>query len=203
MNLPNKITISRIILTVVFLFLLFVPGAAAKTIALFIFLLAAFTDYLDGWIAKKNNIVSDFGRIMDPVADKVLTLSAFAVFCYMGIVPDKIVVVIFIREIMVTGFRLKALLSGKVLSAASAGKRKTVSQMVSIFVILVFIVLREGGSGMFGFWTPDAEYYFGQGIIIMMIVTAVLTVASGVSYFWENREHLPWLSGAKNRYRVK
>ena len=190
MNLPNKITVSRIVLTVFFLMCLFSAGVVAKALALGIFTLAAFTDYLDGRIAKKNNITSDFGRIMDPVADKILTLSAFVSFSFMGIVPEKIVVVIILREVLVTSFRLKALISGRVLSASLAGKQKTVSQMIAIFVILIFIVLREAGRGMMPFWTEKTEFYYSQGILVMMILTAILTVISGLSYFLNNRKYL-------------
>jgi CDP-diacylglycerol---glycerol-3-phosphate 3-phosphatidyltransferase len=191
MNLPNKITVSRIVLTVFFLMCLFSMGVGAKALALGIFTIAAFTDYLDGKIAKKNNITSDFGRIMDPVADKILTLSAFVSFAIMGIVPERIVVIIILREVLVTSFRLKALMSGKVLSASLAGKQKTVSQMIAIFVILIFIVLRETPRGIVPFWTEKIEFYYSQGILVMMILTAILTVISGVSYFLNNRKYLP------------
>ncbi len=190
MNLPNKITLSRIVLTFFFVVCLFTKGVNAKVFALAIFTLAAVTDYLDGWIAKKNNLVSNFGRIMDPVADKALTISAFVSFAIMGIVSEKIVVIIILREIFVTSLRLKALLEGKVLSAAAAGKQKTVSQMVSILVILVFILMREAGEGVIPFWTAGLEYYYAQGIWVMMILTAILTVVSGVSYFRDNRKYL-------------
>ncbi|MFA6636858.1 MAG: CDP-diacylglycerol--glycerol-3-phosphate 3-phosphatidyltransferase [Candidatus Omnitrophota bacterium] len=190
MNLPNKITVSRMVLTVFFLMCLFSAGVGAKVLALGIFTLAAFTDYIDGRIAKKNNITSDFGRIMDPVADKILTLSAFISFASMGIVPEKIVVIIILREVLVTSFRLKALISGKVLSASLAGKQKTVSQMIAIFVILIFMVLREAGQETIPFWTEKTESYYFQGILTMMILTAILTVISGVSYFLNNRKYL-------------
>lgn len=143
MNLPNKITISRIVLTVLFLFFLSMPGAVNKLLALVIFVLASFTDYLDGWIAKKNDLVTDFGKIMDPVADKTLTISAFVAFAFMGVVPWFIVLVIVIREFFVTGWRLKALIQGKVFAASSAGKKKTVSQIVAIFLALIFVLMRE------------------------------------------------------------
>lgn len=190
MNLPNKITLARIVLTFFFVAFLLMKGFSAKAIALGIFVFAAITDYLDGWIAKRNNLVSNFGRIMDPVADKALTISAFVTFSFMGIVPSKIVVIIILREVLVTSLRLKALMDGKVLSAASAGRKKTFSQMISIFVILVFILMKEGGNKVFPFWTSDVEYYFSQGILVLMIITAIFTVISGFSYFYDNRKYL-------------
>lgn len=190
MNLPNKLTISRIILTFFFVICLFSKGVNAKALALGIFIVAAITDYLDGWIAKRNNLISQFGKIMDPVADKALTISAFVTFAIMGIVPEKIVVIIIAREIMITSFRLKALMEGKVLSAASSGKQKTVSQMVSIFVILIYILMREAGSEILPFWTADVEYFYAQGILVLMMFTAIFTVISGVSYFLQNRKYV-------------
>jgi CDP-diacylglycerol---glycerol-3-phosphate 3-phosphatidyltransferase len=189
MNLPNKITLSRLALTVFFVIFLFMKGVPQKSMALLVFTIAAITDYLDGWIAKRDNITSDFGRIMDPLADKALTLSAFVAFAVMGVVPAKIVVIIILREVLVTGLRFKAFLNGEVLSAASAGKKKTISQMVSIFLILIFLIGREAGSEMIPFWTPEMEYFFKQGILVMMIFTAIFTVVSGVSYFIENRKY--------------
>ncbi|MBD3295848.1 MAG: CDP-diacylglycerol--glycerol-3-phosphate 3-phosphatidyltransferase [Candidatus Omnitrophica bacterium] len=195
MNLPNKITIARIVLTFIFMLFLFSKGLGAKVTALLLFLAAAFTDYLDGYLARKLDIKSDFGRIMDPLADKLLTLAAFLAFVEMKLIPAWMVVVIIFRELLITSIRLKALTRGDVLSAGRGGKHKTASQMLSIFIILVFIVIREAGVRVFGFWGPAMELWYRQIIYVMMFITVVLTVISGTSYIFMNKRYL--LNGGK------
>lgn len=187
MNIANKLTISRIVLTFVFMFFLFSKGLTYKILALAIFAAASITDFLDGWLAKKRNEVSDFGKLMDPIADKVLTLSAFLAFVEMKLIPAWIVVIIVFREFVITGLRLVALAKREVIEAETAGKHKTVSQMVSIYVILFFIIFRESSISVFGFWNEGLEYLLKQIIFYMMIVTAILTVASGVSCLVKNK----------------
>lgn len=198
MNLPNKLTLARILMAFVFMLFLFIGGLAAKIIALAIFLAAAFTDYLDGFLAKKNNMVSDFGRIMDPVADKVLTLSAFLAFVEMKLVPAWMVVIIIMRELLITSIRVRALMNNEVLSAGKGGKSKTFSQMFSIFVILVFIIIKEAGVNVFDFWNPSFEYWYRQMIFFLMIITVALTLVSGASYLAGNRKYLFGEKGRKN-----
>ncbi|NQT33014.1 MAG: CDP-diacylglycerol--glycerol-3-phosphate 3-phosphatidyltransferase [Candidatus Omnitrophica bacterium] len=190
MNLPNKITLARIGLVFVFMVFLFLGGLPAKLIALAIFILAVATDYLDGYIAKKYNIVSDFGKIMDPVADKVLTLAAFLAFVEMKLVPAWMVVIIIFREMLITSIRIVALRNKEVLSAGMGGKQKTASQMVSIIVILIFKIIKEAGVRTFGFWNPDFEYWYRQLIFLLMIITVALTIISGVSYLVGNKKYL-------------
>ncbi len=190
MNLPNKITIGRIILTFVFMVFLFSEGLLFKALALATFALSAFSDYLDGFIAKKYNMISDFGRIMDPIADKILVFAAFLAFIEMELVPAWMVVIMILRELMITALRMTALLKKSVLSAGKGGKHKTVSQMLSIFVILVFIVIKEAGVEVFGFWGPSFEYWYKQTIFILMTLTVILTIGSGISYIAGNRRYL-------------
>ncbi len=190
MNLPNKITITRIVLAFVFMFFLFSKGVVCKSLALVTFIIAAFSDYLDGFLAKKYNMTSDFGKIMDPVADKVLTLAAFLAFVEMKLVPAWMVVIIIMRELLITSIRLMALRNKEVLQAGMGGKQKTVSQMVSILVILVFIVFKEMGVRAFDFWNPTFEYWHRQLIFILMLITVALTVISGFSYIIGNKKYL-------------
>ena len=117
MNLPNKLTILRIALAVVFVVLLFIPGLPAKIGALITFLAASLTDLLDGYLAKKNGQITDFGILMDPIADKILILSAFLAFVQMQLVEAWMVVIIIFREAVVTGLRVLALAKGKVIKA--------------------------------------------------------------------------------------
>lgn len=187
MNLANKLTISRIVLTFIFMFFLFQEGLWAKALSLAIFIFAALSDYLDGWIAHKRNMVTDFGKLMDPIADKILVLAAFAAFVQMQLIDAWMFVIIVSREILITSLRLFALNKGKVLSAARAGKHKTVSQMLVIFVLLGFIVSKETMLTFFT-WNPDWERAFRDGVYILMLLTVGLTLYSGLSYLWENRK---------------
>jgi len=190
MNLANKITMFRIILAFVFAFL-FLPGLDniwwIKLIALIIFIFAAVSDFLDGFIAKRDNMVTDFGRLMDPIADKILVLAAFATFLQMQLIDAWMFIIIVSREILITSLRLFALNKGKVLSAARAGKHKTVSQMSVILVILCFIVFKEIVLKYY-VWNPDWEKVFRQGIFFLMLLTVGLTLYSGLSYLWINRK---------------
>jgi CDP-diacylglycerol--glycerol-3-phosphate 3-phosphatidyltransferase len=177
----------RIFLTFVFMTLLFVQGAWAKVAALLVFIIAALSDLFDGMLAHKHNMVTDFGRLMDPIADKILVLAAFAAFVQMQLVDAWMFVIIVSREILITSLRLFALNKGKVLSAARAGKHKTASQMTVIFVILLFVVLKEVMLTYYT-WNPGWENIFSQGIYVLMCITVALTLYSGLSYLWENRK---------------
>ena len=187
MNLANRLTMSRILLTFVFMFFLFCQGLWAKAASLFVFILAALSDLFDGMIAQRWNMVTDFGRLMDPIADKILVLAAFAAFVQMQLIDAWMFVIIVSREILITSLRLFALNKGKVLSAARAGKHKTVSQMFVIFAILGFILLKEIVL-KYSTWNPAWEKIFRQGIFWLMVVTLGLTLYSGLSYLWENRK---------------
>jgi CDP-diacylglycerol---glycerol-3-phosphate 3-phosphatidyltransferase len=188
MNLPNKLTILRIVLTFVFMGFLYTKGVAAKTCALATFLAASLTDALDGYLAKKYNQVTDFGRLMDPIADKILVLAALLAFVERGVVPAWMVVLIIFREVTVTGLRLLALSKGKVLQAETGGKHKTIWQLSAIIVILLFIILREGGVSKFGFWNTGVESLYKNGIFVIMLIAVILTLASGIAYFIKNKE---------------
>ena len=187
MNIANKLTILRIILTFVFMFFLSFQGWIPKVIALVVFLLAALSDLFDGRIAHKRNMVTDFGKLMDPIADKILVLAAFIAFVQMGLIKDWMVMIIISREILITSLRLFALNKGKVLSAGKAGKQKTVSQMVVIFFIMGFIIFKEVKLRFFT-WNPGWEKIFHQGIDVLMWITVALTLYSGFTYLWGNRK---------------
>ncbi len=188
MNLANKLTVSRIVLTFVFmLFLLYFRGFWPKVLSLVIYIIAALSDFFDGKLAKERNMITDFGKLMDPIADKILVLAAFVAFVQMQLVNSFMVMIIIFREILITYLRLFALNKGKVLSAGKAGKHKTLLQMSVIFFILGFIVFKETMLKFFT-WNPDWEKFFRQGIDIAMWIIVVLTLYSGLSYLWENRK---------------
>ena len=181
MNLANKLTISRMLLAGIFIFLLFLRGLGARFIALAIFLIACITDYYDGLIARKNKTITDFGKLMDPIADKILILGAFLAFVEMRIIPAWMVIIIILRELVITGIRILALSQKKILSATIAGKHKTVSQIVSVLAILVFLIIKDSA-----FTFRYLEYY-RSAIYILMFITVLMTLSSGVSYMLKNR----------------
>ena len=144
MNLPNQLTVARLILTFVFVALLSLEDLSwSKTAALFVFAIAAITDFLDGYIARKHNLVTNFGKLMDPLADKVLMCAGFVLLTRLELIPAWIVVVILSREFMVTGLRLLASAEGVVLAAENLGKYKTIFQIVTVIYFLLFLAAKE------------------------------------------------------------
>lgn len=139
MNLPNKLTILRVLMIPFFLFFMLtdVGGEAGRYIALVIFCFASFTDFLDGYIARKHNLVTNFGKFMDPLADKLLVCSAIICFIELGKIPALVVIIIIAREFIISGFRLVASDNGVVIAASNWGKFKTVSQMVMIILLII------------------------------------------------------------------
>src|SRR5476649_485373 len=181
MNLPNKLTVSRFVLTAFFLGVLFCPWPIPmrNTLALILFSVASFTDFLDGRIARKRNLITNFGKLMDPLADKILTCAAFVAFVesthlHPG-APVKVaawmVIIIVARELAITGLRLLAASKSVVLAAERFGKHKTISQIIAIIALLVIDAKME--------WTPWLQNIF-QGwsapfTEIMLWLTVALT----------------------------
>jgi CDP-diacylglycerol--glycerol-3-phosphate 3-phosphatidyltransferase len=126
---------------------------------------------------------------MDPVADKVLVLGAFLAFVELRLVPAWMVILIFLRELLITSLRIFAITKGEVLQVSLEGKHKTASQMVAIFSILIFLVLKETARVVV-FWNASIESWWHTGILLLMGATVILTLTSGVSYVWRNRNLL-------------
>jgi len=187
MNLPNKLTVSRIILTFVFMFFIFSKGLTSKGLALVIFVAAALTDLFDGMIAKSRNLITDFGRIMDPIADKILVLAAFLSFIQLQLIPAWCVIVIIGRELLITSLRLFAFSKGVVIAASKSGKHKTVSQMAAIIIILASLVFKDVMKTYFS-WSPVFDQRIGSIIYLSMLSTVALTLISGIAYIWSNRQ---------------
>lgn len=182
MNIPNKLTISRIILAGVFILSLFIRGVGAKFAALALFLIACITDYYDGYLARKQGAITDFGKLMDPIADKILVLGAFLAFVEMKVIPAWMVMVIIARESVITGIRILALSKKKVLSAEVAGKHKTISQIVAVLAILIFLIIKESG------FTFRYIGYYSSAIYGLMFATVIMTITSGISYMLKNKD---------------
>lgn len=178
MNLPNFLTLGRIILVPIFMVALLIDTARGHYWAAFIFVLASVTDFLDGYLARKNNQITNFGKIMDPLADKLLVSAALICLVELSDVPAWIVVLILGREFAVTGLRTLAAADGIVVAASKLGKYKTVSQMIA----LVLLILKENVVAVVG---------FDLGIWVLYLAL-VLTLYSGFDYFAKLSKQISW-----------
>ena len=180
MNLPNKLTVARIILTPFYLAAMVLDFEYHFLVAAIIFIVASVTDFLDGKIARKNNLVTTFGKLCDPVADKMLTTAALLAFMQLGICNIWIVMIILTREFLVTSFRLVASAQGVVIAAGIWGKLKTASQMVFSIIIMIGIHFVD-----YFEWNFDK---FALVSNIMLWITAALTVISGIKYLVDGKK---------------
>lgn len=192
MNVPNILTLSRLGLAALLLVLLSLPAfPLVRSLALIVFAVAGITDYLDGHLARNVYGITAFGRLMDPLADKVMVCAAFVCFVELNLVPAYIVVIIISREFLVTGLRLLAMGKGQIISAGKWGKHKTVWQIVAIVIILLGLAIR---SDILRGATPtllaDYDMAFGYIAYGISIAVALITVASGYLYFMEHRDLL-------------
>ena len=182
------LTVLRILLTVIFIFSLHQDGLEAKLLALLAFTLAVLSDYLDGYYARKLNLITAFGKIMDPIADKLLMLSAFFIFSTMHIIAGWMFIVICAREVIVTGLRLAAIPRGITLAAEKAGKVKTVLQIVAVYLIIILIILAQ--CYVNARWYGALMSSLAGGIRIFMVGVVVITLWSGLSFIWNNRKEI-------------
>jgi CDP-diacylglycerol---glycerol-3-phosphate 3-phosphatidyltransferase len=176
MNLPNILTLSRIVLAVVLIFLLEERSSAGNILAAVVFAIASLTDFYDGHLAKKMGLVSDFGKIMDPIADKILILSTFGVLADIGMIAWWMFIVIAVREVLVTASRLVAMRQGQVLAAERAGKVKTVVQIIAILAILLYLVAARH-------FEPDIQRLWLRINDMLVIWAVIMTIYSGMDYF--------------------
>lgn len=174
MNTPNKLTLLRVILIPFFVVcLLAVDAGWGKWAALAIFIVASLTDTLDGYLARRDNLVTNFGKFMDPLADKLLVCSAMICLVDMERIPSWIVIIIIGREFVISGFRLIASDNGVVIAANYWGKIKTVCQMIMIIVVI---------ANLGGFFAIVEQ--------ILIYLSLILTVISLATYLWDNRKVL-------------
>lgn len=170
MNLPNKLTIARVAAIPFIIAALYQNAGSWRLIALILFCLASFTDFLDGYLARKNNIVTDFGKLLDPIADKLLVLSTMIMFTYRGMMIAWVVILILSRELAVDGLRSLAASKGKVIAAGQLGKIKTCSQIALILWMMI--------SGI-----PVMSHWSG---IVLTAWVVFITLWSGVDYYYRN-----------------
>ena len=170
MTTASKITLSRVLMIPVYLVTMYLSGGESNVwmyVSLAIFIIASLTDFVDGYIARHYNQVTDFGKFLDPLADKLLTIAAMCMFCQWGVFPAWALMIVLTREFGVTGLRLIAVQKGTVIAAGWSGKVKTASTMIGLCAVLVF----------------------PQNAALLWVVTAVIvvtTVYSGVEYFVKN-----------------
>ena len=174
MNLANKITLIRIFLIPVFLVFMLLDFPYSKYIATFVFIVAASSDGIDGYIARKRNEITNFGKFTDPLADKLLIMSALVILVEMGKVSSIIAIVIIARELIVTGFRMVAASEGVVIAASWWGKIKTVTQIIAIVAILLDNIPFK--------WVGIP---FDQ---ISLYIALMATIISGIDYIYKNRK---------------
>ena len=189
MNLPNKLTVSRFVFTALFLIAFFGTGLPGhETLALIFFSLGGITDFLDGEIARRRKLITNFGILMDPLADKILVCSAFIAFVEFRLVEAWMVIIIVGRELAITGLRLLAASKNQVLAAERFGKHKTISQLATIISILVVLAYPQWGvlGRVFAFEIAGQPWSVWFAVIAKWLAVA-LTIFSGVMYLWRNR----------------
>lgn len=189
MNTPNKLSLLRVALIPVMVLLMYLPGWPAVLLSTAVFGAAAYTDYLDGHIARRDGIVTDFGKFIDPVADKLLNLSAMILLAGNGCLPHWAVIVVLARELAVDGLRMVAVGQGRVIAAGRLGKIKTVSQMVMILYLM--LACRFGHMFLTAVSLLTAVDVIGWVLIAWVMC---ITVWSGVDYF---RRHFDVIRNAK------
>ena len=180
MNLPNKLTLLRIILIPVFMVVLYWGFPGATWVALAIFIIASLTDMLDGKIARRDNLITNFGKLMDPLADKILVVSALICMVRLDLASTVCVLLIMVREFAITSIRLLAVEQGRVIAANNWGKLKTVSQMVAIIAILLMQYI--------GTFVPAALPGMTLAGQVLIVIATFFTVVSGVIYIKDNRD---------------
>ena len=187
MNLPNKLTVLRMILVPFFVLALLWPFPHHFLVALALFGIASYTDHLDGMLARKNNQITDFGKFMDPLADKILVISALVCFVSLDLCDVWLVLLIIAREFMVTSIRLVAAGKGSVIAANNWGRIKTVSQIVAICVILLLQYIAELGTlQVVSFVNEDTLLLFWMIGEIFLAAATFFAVLSGLIYLKQN-----------------
>ena len=195
MNLPNKLTLIRFVMAFVFVALMAVEHFSCSVMAYLVFTIATITDYYDGKIARARNLVTNFGKLLDPVADKVLVMGAFVVLMenHRLQIPGWTIVIILGREFLITGARSLAAASGAVIGANIWGKTKAVVQMVYVFVFLFLAIVADGldEAGRTGVgWAANGIKYFGPLLMRTswwaMVIVALFTVYSGIQFMRSN-----------------
>ncbi|MEE9429669.1 MAG: CDP-diacylglycerol--glycerol-3-phosphate 3-phosphatidyltransferase [Melioribacteraceae bacterium] len=187
MVLPNQLTTLRIILTPVFVYLFLSGDSLLMQISLLVFFIAAITDWYDGWLARKFNYITTWGKFMDPLADKILTSAALFSFVYLGVLEFWMVIIIVFRDVFVTGLRLFAEWKGKSFTTSKSAKVKTVVQMVFLFYLVIVYTLKENEYLKTNF-SEVIQILTEQNLIYYtMLAVTLFTFITGITYVYQNR----------------
>lgn len=192
-KIPNRLTIFRMIIIIIFIPVVLMDKMITSYIALFLFIIAGITDWLDGYIARKYNIISYWGKIMDPLADKIMVMSALICFVQLNIVPAWMVIIIIAREFLISGIRIMAAKDGDIIAASTLGKAKTITEIVVIIVILVLLAIINTLEHL-SISTDKVsimEFQVRQVLLRLipywlMFIVAVIALVSGLEYYFKN-----------------
>lgn len=186
LTIPNQLTILRIILTPIFMYFMIKSSFEENLIGTIIFTMAAATDWYDGYIARKFNIVTRWGQFMDPLADKILISSALFVFAYLGYVYWWMVLIIVFRDFLITFLRIYALNNGKSIVTSNLAKWKTFIQMTAVFILLIYLNFPAANIYHLDYYPPG----YSNWVTLLYLFVTIITVISGIQYLIENRSHV-------------
>ncbi len=189
MNVPNQLTTARFFLTGIFVVALSTNWPFHFTAGLIVFVIAGVTDYLDGSIARSRNLVTDFGKLMDPLADKIMVAAAFICLVPLQAIPPWVAILVIAREFLITGLRLLAAGKGTILPSERLGKHKTAWQIITVIFFLLLLSLQEWqGAGIISSTLLDPiAFLLPYGGRVIIAVTLGLTITSGFRYLWKHR----------------
>jgi CDP-diacylglycerol---glycerol-3-phosphate 3-phosphatidyltransferase len=186
MNWANRLTLSRLVLTILFVAALNSSWRYASTAALLIFVIAGVTDFVDGEVARRYGIVTNFGKLMDPLVDKIMMAAAFISLVPLKAIPAWAATAVVARDFLITGLRLMATAKGRVLPAEKLGKQKTSWQIITVIFFLALLSIAElrTGAASSKWWTSA----WGTAGTVLVWLTVALTIYSGLGYAWRHRE---------------
>ena len=187
MVLPNQLTVLRIILTPVFVYLFLSDNPMYMQISLIVFFVAAITDWYDGWLARKFNYITTWGKFMDPLADKILTSGALFSFVYLGVLDLWMVIAVVIRDVLITGLRLFAEWKNKSFITSKLAKIKTFSQMIFLFYLIIVYTLKENNYLKYAYSKAINILTNEYLIYYLMLAITLFTVITGILYIYQNR----------------
>ncbi len=187
MVLPNQLTVLRIILTPVFVYLFLSEDPMYMQISLIVFFIAAITDWYDGWLARKFNYITTWGKFMDPLADKILTSGALFSFVYLGVLDLWMVIAVVIRDVLITGLRLFAEWKNKSFITSKLAKIKTFSQMIFLFYLIIVYTLKENSYLKYAYSKTINILTNEYLIYYLMLAITLFTVITGILYIYQNR----------------
>lgn len=190
LTLPNQLTLLRVVLTPVFAILLISESSFNKQLSLIVFVVAALTDWYDGWVARKFGDTSRWGKFLDPLADKILSSSALLVYVYLGLIDGWMVWIVIFRDFLITGLRVYAEYEDQPIVTSKSAQAKTFGQFVVIYYILVLYVARSVPA-IYNEWGTTIETLMQPQVLFgMMLGVTLSTVGTGILYLFDNRKFL-------------